>query len=132
MSGVGEIVIDTSALVAVLQEEPEAQACRAAIRAAERIMISAGTLAEALIVAELRGFREGMLRLVDDLAMEIVPLDHRGAAQAAAAYGRWGRGLHPAALNFGDCLAYALAFERGCPLLFVGDDFARTDVARAG
>lgn len=130
MIGVAEIVVDTSALMAILQEEPEAGLCRAAIRSADSITISAGTLAEAMIVAENRGIRDRMLRLIDDVGMHVVPLDRSGAIRAAAAYARWGKGLHPAALNFGDCLAYALAVERGCPLLFIGNDFARTDVAR--
>lgn len=126
-----EIVVDTSALMAILQEEPEAKFCRRAIREAEAITMSAGTFAEALVVAELRGIRDGMLQLIDDLAIEVVPLDRDGARRAAAAYARWGKGLHPAALNFGDSFAYALAAERGCPLLYIGNDFARTDVARA-
>ena len=71
-----------------------------------------------------------MLRLIDELSIQVVPVTRAGAVGAANAYARWGKGRHPAALNFGDCLSYALAAERGCPLLYVGNDFARTDVAR--
>jgi ribonuclease VapC len=93
-------------------------------------LISAGTLAEALIVAGVRGVEDEMLRLIDELSIQVVPVTRAGAVGAANAYARWGKGRHPAALNFGDCLSYALAAERGCPLLYVGNDFARTDVAR--
>lgn len=98
---------------------------------ADAIAISAGTLAEALIVAERRNVRAEIERLVTGLGLEIVTVTPAAAWKVADAYARWGKGVHPAALNYGDCFAYALAAERGSPLLFVGDDFARTDIAPA-
>jgi len=122
------IVVDTSALMAVLLDEPEAVACMKALEQAEALLISAGTAAEALIVAERRGVGAEMVRLIEGLGFEEVDVSAVGARDVAKAYGRWGKGVHPASLNFGDCFAYALATARGSPLLFVGGDFARTDV----
>ena len=70
-----------------------------------------------------------MARLIDDLGCEIVPVTPAAARRIARAYAQWGRGIHPAALNFGDCFAYELAREHGCRLLYVGGDFAQTDIA---
>ncbi len=125
------IAVDTSALVAILQGEPEANRCAGVIVAAENVLISAGTLAETLIVTERRGLRERLDRLLGGLPFEIVPVTGAAARRVSDAYGRWGKGLHPAGLNFGDCFAYALAKERNCPLLFVGSDFNRTDIQPA-
>jgi ribonuclease VapC len=74
--------------------------------------------------------RIGSMRLVADAEIEIVPVTARHAELARAAYRRFGKGNHPAGLTFGDCFAYALAAERGEALLFKGNDFAQTDVAR--
>ena len=125
------IVVDTSALMAVVLDEAAAPACRDALEAESEILISAGTLAEALIVAAGRNLEEEVAALVDGLGIEIAPFTAASAKRAALAYRRWGKGRHRAALNLGDCFAYELAASRGCPLLFVGNDFARTDVARA-
>lgn len=114
--------------MAILGRESKAADCRAALEDADGIVISAGTLAEALIVATQRNVAPEMVRLVDGLGMEVIALDAAAAKQAAEAYGRWGKGVHPAGLNFGDCFAYALAQAHGCRLLFVGSDFARTDI----
>jgi ribonuclease VapC len=124
------IVVDTSALMAILLAEPEAAACMAALESADRLLISAGTLAEALIVARRRRLGDLLDRLVAELGFEIAPVTPASARRVAAAYDKWGKGSHPAALNFGDCFAYELAQARACPLLWVGDDFARTDVTR--
>ena len=70
-------------------------------------------------------------RLVDGLGFTVVPVTPAAARRVAAAYGRWGRGAHPVGLNFGDCFAYDVARQHDCPLLFVGNDFGRTDVRRA-
>jgi ribonuclease VapC len=72
-----------------------------------------------------------MAALVEALGFTIAPLTASSARQVAAAYAKWGKGVHPAGLNLGDCFAYALAKEQDCPLLFVGDDFAMTDLAPA-
>lgn len=125
------IVIDTSALMAIVLNEPQARRCMATIEQTPDLAISAATLAEALIVATRRGVGPAMEQLIADLALETVSVTAAGAQRAAAAYTRWGRGIHRAALNFGDCFAYALAKEYGCPLLFVGNDFARTDLVAA-
>ena len=125
------IAVDTSALMAILLNEPEAEACVAALEGEDRLTISAGTVAEALIVADRRGLGEEMTRLIDGLGFEQVAVTPASAKGVAQAYARWGKGVHPAALNFGDCFAYQLASSRGCALLYVGDDFGRTDIAAA-
>ncbi|SRR5579862_1518302 len=122
------IAVDTSALVAILLNEPLADQCDAALKADSRVVMSAGTLTEALIVAGSRGVREEMERLVDGLGFEVVPVTSERARRAAAAHARWGKGAKSAGLNFGDCFAYAMAKESNCPLLYVGRDFAKTDV----
>ena len=125
------IAVDTSALMAILLDEPEAANCADALASNHPVLVSAATVAEALIVAHGRDARPRMETLIDGLGLEIVPLDPAAARRAANAYTRWGRGFHTAALNFGDCFAYELANSAQCPLLFVGGDFARTDVRSA-
>jgi ribonuclease VapC len=125
------IVVDTSALVAVLLDEPGAEACASILQTEEECLISAGTLAEPMIVAEHRGATAELMTMLDGLALEVVPVTTATARAVAAVYRRFGKGFHPAALNFGDCFAYALARERACPLLFVGNDFSRTDITPA-
>lgn len=125
------IVVDTSALMAILLREAQAEACMAALESADRLLISAGTLAEALIVARRRDLGDLLERMVAELGFDCVDVTPASARRVAAAYDLWGKGLHPAAVNFGDCFAYELAKSRGCPLLHVGADFARTDVASA-
>ncbi|HMN81534.1 MAG TPA: type II toxin-antitoxin system VapC family toxin [Burkholderiaceae bacterium] len=122
------IAVDTSALMAIVLNEPQADACAAALESEDRLLISAGTVAEALIVAARRNVAEEMDRLIDGLSFEVVSVTPASARRVAAAYQRWGKGLHPAALNFGDCFAYEAAIEHGCRLLYVGEDFAKTDV----
>lgn len=124
------MVVDTSALVAVLLREPQAEACRAVLEAEATLLISAGTVAEALIVAGRRGIEPAMSRLIEVLGFQIIPVTADFSVAVAAAYRRWGKGFHPARLNFGDCFAYALARTQDCPLLFVGNDFRQTDIAR--
>lgn len=125
------IAVDTSALMAIVLNEAEADACVDALAGEDRLLISAGTVAEALIVAARRGVGEEMARLIDGLGFEIVSITPAAAPRIATAYGRWGKGVHPAGLNFGDCFSYEVAREHGCPLLFVGHDFVRTDVLSA-
>ncbi|MBP7003149.1 type II toxin-antitoxin system VapC family toxin [Amaricoccus sp.] len=125
------IAVDTSALMAILLDEPEADGCMAAIEAADKLLISAGTVAEALIVAGRRNVGEDMAELIDGLGFEIVPVTSASAHRIATTYGRWGKGIHPAALNFGDCFAFDAAEERNCPLLYVGNDFTRTGIRPA-
>ncbi len=125
------IAVDTSALMAILQREPGFETCMDVLEAETEVLISAGTLAESLIVAGRRNVAQPMNALIDNLGFTVAPVTAAVARRIADAYGRWGKGVHPAGLNLGDCFAYALASERGCPLLFVGDDFARTDLVRA-
>jgi ribonuclease VapC len=122
------IAVDTSALMAILLNEPEADACITALATEAELLISAGTVAEALIVSARRGVGEAMTRLIDELGFEVVPVTAASARRMAMAYAVWGKGINPAALNFGDCFAYALAKEQGCRLLYVGADFSRTDI----
>ena len=130
MTAAPGLVADTSALMALLLGEAEAEAI--AILLETRVtLISAGTLAETLVVADRRGIGAEMARLVEGLGIAVEPLSLAGARQVAAAYARWGKGVHPAGLNLGDCFAYALARDRGAELLFVGEDFSRTDIAPA-
>ena len=125
------IVVDTSALMAIVQGEVQAAACMAVLATEFDVLISAGTLAEAMIVSERRNVGDTVRNLIDDLAFDVIPVTAAVARDCAAAYAHWGKGVHPAGLNLGDCFAYALARARRCPLLFVGDDFARTDIANA-
>lgn len=125
------IAVDTSALMAILLDEPEATACMEALVTAEALSISAATVAEALIVADRRGLGGEMRRLVDGLGFTVAPVTLAAARHVADAYARWGKGMDAAALNFGDCFAYALANETAAPLLYVGDDFTATDLQPA-
>ena len=122
------IAVDTSALMAVLLDESEADACAQVLATNDRIVISAATVAEALIVAQRRNLGAEMARLIDGLGLEIASITLTAARRVADCYARWGKGVNPAGLNFGDCFAYEVARSHGCPLLFVGEDFARTDV----
>ncbi len=123
------IVVDTSALMEIVLDGPLVDACGAVLERADDVVVSAGTLAEALIVAGRRGAARPMDRLVRGVGIEVVPVTDATARRASDAYARWGKGVHPAALGFGDCFAYALAAERACGLLFVGKDFSRTGIA---
>ena len=128
------MVLDTSALVAVLAGEPTASALLERIAAEQDVAMSAGTLLEALVVLQARYGDEGVrdLRLLLHAAdARVVPFDADHAELAHVGFVRFGKGRHAAALNLGDLHAYALAKAHGAPLLFVGDDFARTDVAVA-
>ena len=122
------IVVDTSALMAIVLNEPAADACIGALSAEDKLVISAGTAAEALIVYARRNVGVEMARLLDGLGFKIVSVTSASARRIAGAYGRWGKGVHPVGLNFGDCFAYEAAKTHGCPVLFVGKDFSQTDV----
>jgi ribonuclease VapC len=125
------MVVDTSALIAVLNREPEWQRIEGAMLAAPRLAISAATLVEASIVADSKRQPDGMADLdllLGELRIEVVPVTPSHAELARTAYRQFGKGRRPAGLNFGDCFSYALALALGEPLLFVGSDFSRTDV----
>ena len=125
------IAVDTSALMAIVLNEPGADASVAALEAEDDLLISAGTVAEALIVAARRNVGEEMERLIDGVGFEIVSVTPASAKRIARAYESWGKGVHPAGLNFGDCFAYEVAKEHRCRLLYVGEDFRKTDVEGA-
>ncbi len=125
------IAIDTSALMAIVLDEPQADQCEQVLLNEPDLAISAATLSEALVVAGRRGVAGEMAILLDGLALEIVPVSEAFARRVADAYTHWGKGRHPARLNWGDCFSYVTARDHGCPLLYVGDDFARTDLVSA-
>jgi ribonuclease VapC len=122
------IAVDTSALMAIVLNEPESDACIAALAAEDSILISAGTVAEALIVSARRNVGDEVASLIDGLGLDIVTVTRASARRIAQAYEHWGKGVHPAALNFGDCFAYEVAKEHGCRLLYAGGDFSKTDI----
>jgi ribonuclease VapC len=122
------IAVDTSALMAIVLSEREADDCIATLEAEEDIQISAGTVAEALIVAARRNVGDEIAGLIDGLGFEVVTVMPALARRIAQAYAHWGKCIHPAALNLGDCFAFEVAKEHGCRLLYVGDDFSRTDI----
>lgn len=125
------IVVDSSALIEVIVDGPAASACMTALEKDETIIMSAGTMAECLIVATGHHAETPLNALFERFGIDIIPLTRERARAAAHAYRRYGKGWHAAGLNFGDCFAYSLARELDCPLLFVGDDFARTDAKPA-
>lgn len=125
------IAVDTSALMAIVLGEAEADACIGILETEPEVVVSASTVAEALIVAARRNVSEEIARMIDGLGFEILSVTPASARRIAAAYARWGRGAHPAALNFGDCFSYEVAKANSCPLLYVGDDFSKTDLESA-
>lgn len=125
------MVVDTSAIMAILQLEPEAGEYALAIEQATVRFVSAVSILEAGILAESRKGAEGPRELDAFLAearLEVVGFNAEQAEVARRAYARFGKGQHRAALNMGDCAAYALSKTAGEPLLFKGNDFALTDV----
>ncbi len=129
------MIVDTSAVVAILLGEPEADALVAALLSAPGARMSAATYVELAAVVAARAAPQQHRRLdalLHRIGVEVVALTPEHATLAAAAYRAFGRGSgHPARLNLGDCYAYALATAADEPLLFVGDDFSRTDVRTA-
>jgi ribonuclease VapC len=125
------VVLDTSALVAILQAEPEADALLTSLEEADLRLVSAATVVEAGIVLQARfgdhGERELDLFLLR-AEVEVVPVSSDHAELARQAFRRFGKARHPAGLNFGDCFSYALAVSLDARLLFTGGDFTRTDV----
>jgi len=122
------IVVDTSALIAIIFREPLARACAIALDDATEVAISAGTLSEAIVVANRHNALDVLDGLLDSLPLEVVPVDEAEARRVGAAHRRWGRGGDHYCLNWGDCFAYALASRLARPLLFIGNDFSETDL----
>ncbi len=124
------IAVDSSALIAVVAGEKQAAGCEMVLLS-DSLVMSAATLTEVLIVAARKGVSEELHELLALLELEIEDVTPQFAELAAASYIRWGKGFHPAKLNYGDCFSYAVAEMYDCPLLYVGDDFAQTDVVSA-
>ena len=128
------MVVDTSAILAILLDEPDAPVFARALGVAEHVVMSAGTFLELAIVIDnhrsISATRE-LEALMRRASIEVIAVTAEQAHVARQAHADYGRGNHPAKLNFGDCFAYALAKERGEPLLFKGQDFAHTDIEAA-
>lgn len=127
-----QVVVDTSAIVAVVLGEPDAERFAAAlVRHRGQLLLSAATHVELGIVVEARhgpGGTQELEALLTRLTVSVEPFDAVQSTVALAAWRRFGKGRHPAGLNLGDCYSYALAKSRGAPLLFKGHDFSQTDV----
>jgi ribonuclease VapC len=125
------MVIDTSALLSILQDEPERRAFVEAIEGADASVMSVATFVEVSMVIEARYGAEGLGDLdlfIERAGIELLAVDVEQGKLARHAFSRFGKGRHPAGLNYGDCFSYALARVRGEPLLYKGDDFSQTDV----
>jgi ribonuclease VapC len=128
------MMVDSSALVAIARHEPEAARLTRAIVEAPARFISAISWLESMMVAHGRGGaadQHDLQMTIADFRLQPVPFDSEQMHLALSAFLRFGKGRHPAALNLGDCCAYAAAVSTGEPLLFKGEDFARTDVTAA-
>jgi ribonuclease VapC len=125
------VIVDTSAILAILFDEPDADRYARAIAEAPSCRLSVAGFLEVAIVLESRGGAEAaneLDRFLERAAIELAPITVDHAEAARRAWRRFGRGNHPAGLNFGDCFAYAVAEVSGEPLLFKGEDFSRTDI----
>ena len=128
------MIVDTSALVAVLFDEPDSERYATAMAQAARCRMSAANFLEAALVVEGRAGISGAQEIdifIETAEIEIVPVSVEQARVARRAWREFGKGNHPAGLNFGDCFAYALAKVAGEPILYKGDDFTLTDVESA-
>lgn len=128
------MVVDSSALIAVLLDEPEAEDFRRTMHDAKSVWFSSVSYLEAAIVISSRSGSEGLdclNALLSGVRAEQIPFDEAQAALAVEAWQRFGKGRHPAKLNFGDCCSYALARHLDKPLLFKGKDFPETDIVAA-
>ena len=125
------MVIDTSAVLAILQREPERRIFLEAIEAADSTRMSVANFVESSIVIESRYGAEGLRdldRFISRASIELIPVDKEQGQLARSAFSRFGKGRHRAGLNYGDCFSYAAAISLGEPLLCKGDDFMHTDV----
>lgn len=127
-----DLVVDTSALMAVLLGEPRAAAIALSLSRAASPIISAASVVELGIAAEARAGPRGntaMHSLLDDAGIDVIAIDAGAASRALASWRRYGKGRHRAGLNFGDCFTHSLAIHTDLPILCVGDDFVHTDAA---
>ena len=128
------MVLDSSAIVAIHLQEPGYDRLIEKLEAAETVAVGAPTLLEATMVLTSRirqDARPVLSAFLRHLAVEVIPFNNDHWDAATTAFLRFGRGRHPAALNFGDCMSYAIASVAGLPLLFTGDDLSQTDIAVA-
>lgn len=128
------MVLDSSAIIAIQFQEPGHLRLIAEIERAELIVVGTPTVLETTMVLSARLGQDARPRVsafLRGIQAEVVDFNQQHLEAATAAFLRFGRGRHPAALNFGDCMSYAVASLAGMPLLFTGEDFARTDIARA-
>jgi len=129
------MVIDTSAVLAILQREAERRSFLEAIEAADSTRMSVASFVESSIVIESRYGAEGLRdldRFISRAGIELIPVDREQGQLARSAFSRFGKGRHRAGLNYGDCFSYAAAISLGEPLLCKGDDFIHTDVPILG
>jgi ribonuclease VapC len=125
------MVLDPSAILAILQNEAERRAFNESIEAAEQVLLSMASFVEFSMILESRLGADGVRDLdlfIAKARVTLIPVDEEQAFLARQAHRRFGKGRHPAALNFGDCFSYALALRQQDSLLFKGNDFARTDI----
>jgi ribonuclease VapC len=128
------MIIHTSAILAILGDEPERSRFTEAIEAADECLMSTASFVEASLVLEIQRGYDGLRDfdlLLAKAGVECVPVDLEQAQVARKAFRNYGKGRHPARLNFGDCFSYALAIVTNSPLLFKGNDFSQTDVVQA-
>lgn len=128
------MIVDSSALVAILLQEEGWEALRSAVTGVDLVGVGAPTLLEVVLVVSGRARRdrsEDVREFVRDLGIVVIPFEEGHARAAAEAFARFGKGRHRAALNFGDCMSYAVAKLAGQPLLCTGHDFAKTDLPLA-
>jgi ribonuclease VapC len=128
------MIIDTSALIAVLTDEPERRSFNRAIENADSCLMSTASFVESSIVIENSRGYDGLRDFdlfVTSAGIELVPVDEEQARIARKAFRQYGKGHHTAGLNFGDCFSYALAKVTGLPLLYKGGDFSLTDIDSA-
>ena len=128
------MVLDSSAIVAIHLREPGHERLMDRIDAAEVVVVGVPTLLESVMVLTSRlghDARPMLLAFLRRVEAEVIPFNQEHMDAAATAFIRFGKGRHPAALNFGDCMSYAVASVAGMPLLFMGEDFRQTDIAQA-
>jgi ribonuclease VapC len=126
------IAVDSSAIIAMIMREMDEERYVAAMRVAATPLLSAANYVEcAMVLSRFADGRQELDEWIDHFDVDIVPVDRLQAQLAADAFVRFGRGRHPARLNYGDCFAYALAASRNIPLLYKGNDFSQTDIVPA-
>jgi len=127
------MIVDTSALIAVIRPEPLADTLAPKILSGPAVMAAPEFLEAHMVLRRLYGEESERIldRFMVDLGIDVVAFTTEHAREATRAFDRFGKGRHPAGLNFGDCISYALSKVSGQPLLYVGDDFSKTDVLAA-